>query len=108
MNVQDKRRILMTLILVGVICIAMVVLTAYAAELRVENNNLIDKNKALQGEVETLSVQIKTANNIDHIESVAKNKLGMVYPTSDECVYITNNDKASSNLATVIRKEAYN
>jgi cell division protein FtsL len=108
MSGQDKKRILMTLVLVGLVCIVMVVLTAYAAELRVENNNLIDKNQSLQGEVETLNVKIKTANNIDHIENVARNKLGMVYPTSDECIYITSKDKANSNLATVIRKEAYN
>ena len=108
MSVQDKKRIMITLVLVGLICIFMVVLTAYAAELRIENNNLIDKNNSLQGEVETLNVKIKTANNVEHIESVAKNKLGMVYPTSDECIYIKSTDKVNSNLATVIRKQAYN
>jgi cell division protein FtsL len=108
MSVKDKRRVIFTLIIVGLICIAMVVLTAYAAELRVENNDLIDKNKSLQGEVETLNVKLKTANNIEHIEKVARSELGMVYPTSSECVYITSSDKPDSNFATVIRKEAYN
>jgi len=108
MSVQDKRRVILTIVIAGIICIAMVVLTAYAAELRCENNELIDKNAALQGEVETLSVQIKTANNIEHIEKVATTKLGMRYPTSDECIYITNSDKPKGNFATVIKKEAYN
>lgn len=86
----------------------MVVLTAYAAELRCENNDLISANKALQGEVDTLDVKIKTATNVDHIEKVAKSKLGMVYPTSDNCVYLKDSDTPQKNFAAVIRSEAYN
>ena len=37
--------------------------------------------RTLQGEVDTLSVKIKSANNIDHLESVAKRDLGMIYQT---------------------------
>ena len=45
MSKKDKRRIIFTIVLAGLIFIAMVVMTAYAAELRCENNELIAKNK---------------------------------------------------------------
>jgi len=46
----------------------MVVLTAYAAELRCENNELIAGNKTLRGEVDTLSIKIKSSNSVANIE----------------------------------------
>ena len=105
---QDKKRIILTILLVGMICIMMVVLTAFAAQIRHENNELETKNEALQGEVDTLSVKIKSANSIDHIEKVATKKLGMVHPSEDECVNLSDKDKPKKNFAAVIRKEAYN
>ena len=107
MRVQAKRRILVLIFLAGIICIVMVVLTALAAELRYENDALITQNKALQGEVDTLQVKIKSANKISHIETVAVKDLGMVYPDEDACVYITDEDTPEQNFARVIRREAY-
>ncbi len=57
MRNQDKKRMLTATVIIGFICIIMVVLAAYAAELRVENNSLINSNEALQGEIDTLSVK---------------------------------------------------
>ena len=108
MRAEDKKRILLTTVLIGFVCIAIVVLSAYAAELRVENNDLMDENAALQGEIDTLNVQIKTANNIEHIESVATESLGMVYPEEDQCVYVTSEDTPTGNFASVIKEQAYN
>ncbi len=54
MRNQDKKRMLTATVIIGFICIIMVVLAAYAAELRVENNSLINSNEALQGEIDTL------------------------------------------------------
>lgn len=108
MNGMDKRRVLSAIILVGFVCIVMVVMTAYAAELRCENNDLIAANKALQGEVDTLDVKIKTTSSVEHIEKVAKSKLGMEYPTSDNFVYLKDSDTPQKNFAAVIRSEAYN
>lgn len=103
----DKKRILASAIMVGIICILMVVFTAYSAELRCENNALIADNEALQGEIDTLNVKIKSANNIEHIENVATEKLGMVYPEEGECVYVSNEDAPSGNFAMVIKEQAY-
>lgn len=108
MRARDKKRILTTTVVVGIICIMMVVLAAYAAELRVENNNLIKKNTAIQGEIDTLNVKVKTANNIENIETVATSELGMVYPSEGQCVYVSSAEKPSGNFATVIKQQAYN
>ncbi len=107
MKIREKKRVIMMMVVVGIMLIIMVVLAAFAAELRSENNKLITKNEAIQGEVDTLSVKIKTSNSIEHIESVAKNKFGMVYPTSDQRIYITSKDKPQGNFAAVIREQAY-
>ncbi len=108
MKNQDKKRILTGALIIGLICIVMVVVSAYAAELRVENNNLMTANDAIQGEIDTLNIKIKSANNVEHIEKVAKGKLGMVYPTDGECVYVTEEDQPSENFAMVIKEQAYN
>ena len=107
MRAAERKKVLVGIMLIGFILIATVVMTALAAELRHENNILIKQYETLQGEVDTLSVKIKSANNIDHLESVAKRDLGMIYPTSDECVYITDNDAPAQNFAAVLRREAY-
>lgn len=108
MNRQDRRRILSGTVLIGIVCIIMVVLAAYAAELRCENNELIKSNNSIQGEIDTISVEIKMANNIEHIESVATEKLGMVYPKEGEFVYVTDEDSPEGNFAMAIKEQAYN
>lgn len=105
---QEKKKILSGAVIIGLICIIMVVLAAYGAELRCENNELMAANEALQGEIDTLDIKIKSANNIDHIESVATKKLGMVYPSEGECVYVSNEDMPEGNFAMAIKEQAYN
>lgn len=107
MSLKDRRRIMFLIFFVGFVCIAMVVMSALAAEIRHENNILINENEELSGEVETISVKIKSVNSVEHIEKVAKNELGMVYPESSQCVRITDKDAPKENFAAVIRKQAY-
>ena len=108
MQIRGQKSIIATILFIGFICMVMVILTAYAAELRVDNNRLISANNALQGEIDTLNVQIKIANNIENIENIAKNQLGMVYPEAGQYVYITDRDEPLGDLALWIRENAYN
>ncbi len=101
-------KILMLIVFTGVICGLIVVLTAYAAELRCDNNELIKQNEVLQTEVDTLDINLKSANSVDHIEKIATDKLGMVYPQEDECVYMSSAKAPEKNLAMTIRENAYN
>lgn len=105
---QDRIRILITVAIAGVICVLLVILSAYAADLQYRNNKLIESNKALKGEVANLDVKIESINNIAHIEHVATTKLGMVYPKSGQCLYITEKDRPNADFAAVIRERAYN
>lgn len=108
MQIRGQRNIIALILIIGLICMLMVILTAYAAELRVDNNKLINSNNVLQGEIDTLNVRIKAANNIEHIENVAKNQLGMVYPENGQYVYITDSDSPMGDLALLIKSNAYN
>ncbi len=107
MLLRSERRILSGIVIIGLICVFIVVLTAYATELRVDNNRLISEINTLQGEIDTLNVRIKQANNIERIEEVAVQQLGMIYPDGDQCVYISQEDAPSGNLAMLIRENAY-
>ena len=107
-SIIDKKKTILTVVAIGFVCIMLVLLTAFAAELRHQNNALIKQNKALQGEVDTLDVQIQAKTSIARIEDVAMNELGMVYPTSEECVYLTEDDAPEGNFAAVLKEDAYN
>lgn len=108
MKAYEKRRILFYMVGIGILCLIIVVLNAYSTDLRYRNNDLLETNKALRGEVDTLSIQIESANNIEHIEKFASEKLGMVYPGEGECIYLIHEDKPDANFAMLIRERAYN
>ena len=83
MRARGERKIIAMIAAVGVICIfIVVVLSAYAAELKCGNNAISESNEALKGEIDTLDVKIKSANSIDHLATVATSELGMVYGPS--------------------------
>lgn len=107
-SANDKRRILVTTVIVGAICIVMVIMAAFAAQLRIENNGLIKENEAIQNEIDTLNVELQSANSLENVEKVAISKLGMVYPSPDQCVYVTEEDTPKGDFATVIKNNAYN
>ncbi len=107
-EMRSHWRFIISIFVLGGICAFIVVLGAYAAELRCENNSLIAENKELQTTIDTLDINLKSANSVDHIESVATEQLGMVYPKEDECIYMSSADSPKQNLALEIRENAYN
>ena len=86
---KDKMRLLALTVVTGVICIGLIITTAYAASIKYDTNQLIKENNALEAEIENLNVQIYSVNNIEAIEKKATNKLGMKYPSSKKIVYLT-------------------
>ena len=108
MKACRKRKIMLNMFAVGILCIIMVVLTAYSAELKCDNNGLMVENEALQGEIDTLKIKIKSANNIEHIEAYASEKLGMIYPEHGECVYLDQESAPDADFAMSLRQQAYN
>ncbi|SFE49912.1 Cell division protein FtsL [Peptostreptococcaceae bacterium pGA-8] len=108
MNIQDKKKSLTLVVIVGIASIILVLLAAYSAGLRVENNDYIRSNSTLQGEIDTLKVKIKSANNVEHIEKVATGKLGMVYPDASKCIYLGEEEHPGGNFAATLKTQAYN
>lgn len=107
LRTAGQRKALFTIFLIGILSVIIVVLAAYAAELRVDNNRMEAANASLQNEIDTLDIKIKSANSIDHIESIAINQLGMVYAEESECVYLSQTEAPTGNLAMIIRENAY-
>lgn len=83
-------------------------LSAYAASLQHANNVLEQENKNLEAEIFSLNSQIVEETKVTKVEKIATEKYGMVYPTSDNCIVISEKEDGSENLAAVIRSEAYN
>jgi cell division protein FtsL len=107
MKTREKNRVIFAIMAIGVVMILLVMITAYAAELRHENNQLLTKNSEISGEAETLSAEIKSSGSISHIEGAATKKYGMEYPVSGETIRISKNYKAPENFAARLRKLAY-
>ncbi|MGN0708957.1 MAG: hypothetical protein ACI4LM_01790 [Anaerovoracaceae bacterium] len=107
MKTRAKNRVIFAIMAIGVVMILLVMITAYAAELRHENNQLISKNSEIAGEAETMSAKIKSSGSISHIEGAATKKYGMEYPVSGETIRITKDDKQPENFAAHLRKLAY-
>ena len=84
-------------------------LQAYTATLQYNNNTLIAENEYLQAEIDSLESQIVEETKVTSIEKTATQKYGMVYPTADNYIVIKENKKVSNdNLASTIRRKAYN
>ena len=94
--------ILMTAIFV------LVCMSCYAATLQHANNVLREQNDMLQAEIDSLNSQIADETKVTKIERLAVYKYGMVHPTSENCIVISENEESEGNLAATIRGEAYN
>lgn len=81
---------------------------SYAAIIQHENNELIEQNEYLQAEIDSLSSQIIEETKVTKIEKVATGEYGMVYPSSSNCIKLSEEEETSENLASSIRSAAYN
>lgn len=105
---KDKMRILAFTLVLGILCIGLIVTTAYAASIKYDTNRLLKENKTLEAEIENLDVEIYSVNNIEAIEQKATKKQGMVYPSSKQIIYLTEDEKPDTGFAKTLRKQAYN
>lgn len=83
-------------------------LSAYAANLQHANNVLEEQNSLLKAEIGSLNSQIVEETNVTKVEKLATEEYGMVYPTSENCITISEDSDSGDNLAATIRSEAYN
>jgi len=105
---KDKFRLLLLTVFVGILCISLIITTAYAAAIKCNINAVIAENNIIVGEIENLNVKIKTASNIETIETRAITELGMVSPDPSQVVYINQVEEPSKEFALVLIQQAYN
>ena len=104
---KDKLRLLGLTVVVGILCIGLIITTAFAASIKYETNQMIKENHALQAEIENLEIQIYSMNNIESIEKKATGKQGMIYPKSKKIVYLTDEKITEKGFADTLKKQAY-
>ncbi|WP_027398730.1 hypothetical protein [Anaerovorax odorimutans] len=105
---KDKIAILMFTLFVGIICVGLILCTAYAAKVKYNINNLTNKNEVIAGEIETLNVEIQSASNIKTIEEKAISRIGMIHPTQDQLVFMDGNKKPADDFSLALKQQAYN
>lgn len=93
---------------VGVMMIMLIIVTAYAANIRYDINSMIKENNVLKGEIENLQAKVYSTNNINYIESKAISGLGMTYPETGNKVYISMDDIPEEGFSEVLKEKAYN
>lgn len=103
-----KKVIFSSMIAVGITMIMLIIITAYAANLRYDINSMIKENQALMGEIENLQVKVCSANNVDYIEGKAIGELKMIYPAEGNKVYIASDQIQEAGFADIIKEKAYN
>lgn len=108
MNAKDKFRLVLLTVLIGALCIGLILSTAYAASVKYHINAMIKENAVIQGEIENLNVKIESASNIQIIEARATAELGMLYPKSEQLVFIDGTGETVKDFALVLKEQAYN
>ena len=105
---KDKTRLLLLTVVAGVLCIGLIITTAFAASIKYETNQIIQQNHELEAEIENLNVEVYSESNIEALEEKAMDKQGRVYPSSKQVVYLTEEDLPKDGFADIMRKQAYN
>ena len=108
-TVGRDRKVTLSVVLAGtVLFIMLIIMTAYSAALTFDINRAQSDINALNGEIESLEVQICEANNITYIEDRATGSLKMKNPGSSSCVYVSAKDAPEQGFADIIKEKAYN
>ena len=99
--------ILLVILLAGLVGIMVIVSAAYAATINFQNNQIKNEISALEGEVESMQIEIQSANNIAVIEKAASDKIGMVYAEGDKCVTVKSGKQPEKNFAAKLKEDAF-
>ena len=108
MMTVEKVKVLSLILVAGALCICMIVSAAYSASVKYEINMIVRVNDELTGEIENLNVKIKNATNIRTIEKKAEERLGMIYPSSEQFIFLTSHAKPQGEFAMLLIEYAYN
>ena len=100
-TIKEKIVMISFILLIGALCGLLIVSAAYSAGVKYDINNIIRENEQTVGEIENLKVTVKNTTNIRAVEEKAKNELGMIYPSSENFVFLTKIEKAQGEFAMI-------
>ncbi|MGI6727668.1 MAG: hypothetical protein ACOX4P_03780 [Anaerovoracaceae bacterium] len=106
-SAKDKVRLMLLTIFTGFICICLIVIAAYSAQVKYNINGILAQTDEVRGEIQNLNVAIKSASGITIIEEKAVSRLGMVYPTVDQVTYINPDSNNIEDFALTLKRIAY-
>lgn len=104
----DKVKMIMLVFVAGILGVCVIVSAAYTANVKYEINTIVKENAELMGEIENLNVKIKNATNIRTVEEKASAELGMIYPSSEQFVFLPHHVKPEGDFAMLLIEHAYN
>jgi cell division protein FtsL len=104
---RDKNMLLLLIILAGIVGVGVIIATTYEIVIKYEINQIDRETAALYGEIENLDVKIKSGASIGVVEQRAQEELGMIYPTADQFVFLTEAPAPVRDFAQYIRENAY-
>lgn len=105
---KDKFRLILFTFFIGILCVGLILTTAYAANVKIQTNTLIKENAVLQGEIENLKVELEKGVNIQVVEYRAMTELGMVYPNPQQLIFLEADKVASTDFILAMKEQAYN
>lgn len=106
-SANDKMRLIVLIIAMGVLFIGMIITTAFAATIQYNTNRLIEENHVIQTEIENLEIKLHTATNIEALEGKAVAQ-GMVYPEAGQIIHLSSSEKPPEGFAQMMKNQAYN
>lgn len=105
---RDKMKIITSILIIGVLCVALVIMVAHVGNVTYHLNTTMKENAVIEGEIENLKIKIQEASKIEVIEQRAIEQLGMIYPDASQFVYPNQNEKPPEGFAQLLKAEAYN
>ena len=103
---RDKKKILFAIFLIGVLLLAVVAIEAYGTRLQYDINLTRRSIQDCERQIQNLEVRIRSANNINNLESRAL-ALGLVYPDFSQIVYIHSEKDVGGELALALKETVY-
>lgn len=103
---KDKAMMLTCTMLAGILCVCMILVSAYATSINYRINEVSQQNMILQGEIENLNVKIQSENNLATIEQKAM-AIGMVYPVPSQLVFVEKDTDEIKDFALLLKEHAY-
>ncbi|MBW4828911.1 MAG: cell division protein FtsL [Clostridiaceae bacterium] len=92
---NEKLKFLMGATIILLACLFVLLRYTYITQMRLENSKLESQKVELKKEKQDLMAELDRVKSDSKIEKDAKIKLGMYYPSEEQIVYVSIDDKAN-------------